>query len=93
MPFGLHDTPVTFQRMMDKFLWDVPSFAAAYLDDVVIRSTTWEEHLEHVCSVLQKLPSAELTVIPRKYQFGVTQYVYLGHNIGSGMVSPEESKV
>ena len=38
MPFGLHGAPTTFQRMMDSFLLEFPTFAAAYLDEVVIHS-------------------------------------------------------
>ncbi len=38
LPFGLHEAPTTFQRMMDIFLWPHQVFPAAYLDDVVIHS-------------------------------------------------------
>ncbi len=70
MPFGLHGAPATFQRMMDRLLWDVPEFAAAYLDDLIIHSTTWEEHLKHVRIIFEKLRSAGLTIKPKKCQFG-----------------------
>lgn len=40
LPFGLHGAPSTFQRLMDKVLQPLHHFAAAYIDDVVIHSTT-----------------------------------------------------
>ena len=39
---------------MDQVLQGLEDFSAAYLDDVVIYSETWEEHLEHVRRVLQR---------------------------------------
>ncbi|KAI2645181.1 Transposon Ty3-I Gag-Pol polyprotein [Labeo rohita] len=41
LPFGLHGAPATFQRLMDVVLWPHQTYAAAYLDDVVIHSETW----------------------------------------------------
>ena len=52
MPFGLQGAPATFQRMMDVILQEIGSFAAAYLDDVIIHSNTWQEHLKHISTVL-----------------------------------------
>lgn len=55
MPFGLQGAPATFQHLMDQVLRGVGDFAAAYLDDIVIFSETWEDHLTHVRSVLSRL--------------------------------------
>ncbi len=52
MPFGLYGAPATFQRLMDGILVGCDQYAAAYLDDVVIYSQTWQEHLDHLCDVL-----------------------------------------
>lgn len=48
MPFGLHSAPATFQRTMDRLLDGLGDFAGAYLDDLVVYSTCWQEHLEHL---------------------------------------------
>ena len=93
MPFGLQGAPATFQRLMDQVLQGLEEFSAAYLDDVVIYSETWEEHLEHVRRVLQKLREAGLTVKMKKCQFGMSHCLYLGHMVGSGDVRPEPTKV
>ena len=54
MPFGLQGAPATFQRLMDQVLKGLESYAAAYIDDLVIHSRTWGEHLAQVRSVLQQ---------------------------------------
>ena len=46
MPFGLQGAPVTFQWLMDKVLHGMEEFAAANLDDIVIFSDSWSEHLD-----------------------------------------------
>lgn len=76
MPFGLQGAPATFQRLMDEVLQGQGDFAAAYLDDVVVFSATWEEHLEHLEQVMQRLRNAGLTIKMKKCQFGMDHCVY-----------------
>jgi hypothetical protein len=71
MPFGLQGAPATFQRMMDIVL-DGHEFAAAYMDDVIIHSLTWDGHLGHISTILQRLANAGLTIKPKKCQFGMS---------------------
>ena len=66
MPFGLQWAPATFQRMMDRLLDGCCHFASAYLDDLVIFSSSWPEHLQHLRAVCQRLKGAGLTAKPRK---------------------------
>ena len=93
MPFGLSGAPATFQRMMDTLIDGLESFTAAYLDDLVIYSETWEDHLEHIQQVFQRLTANNLTAKLAKCQFGMQQCRYLGHVVGNGQVQPEESKL
>lgn len=55
MPFGLHGAPTTFQRMMDRLVSGADNYVAAYLDDLVVYSETWEEHKRHLCDILERL--------------------------------------
>ena len=83
----------TFQRMMDKLLDGLGDFSNAYLDDLVVYSATWEEHLQHLRNILQRLKKAGLTAKPKKCQLGIEQCVYLGYVVGSGKIQPEHSKI
>jgi hypothetical protein len=89
MLFGLQGAPATFQRLMDKVLKGLEDYAAAYIDDLVIHSTTWEEHLTQIRTVFQRLRLAGLTAKPQKCQLGMSRCVYLGHVVGSGLVQLE----
>jgi len=48
MPFGLRNAPATFSRLVDKLLKGLERFCAAYLDDIIIFSDTWEDHMHHL---------------------------------------------
>jgi hypothetical protein len=93
MPFGLQGAPASFQRMMDSLLRGLETHSAAYLDDVVIHSRTWGEHLQHIQTVLARLREANLTIKPKKCQFGMRSCTYLGHVVGNGQVKPELAKL
>ena len=92
MPFGLQGAPATFQRLMDRVIQGL-DFAAAYLDDLIIFSSTWEEHLQHIQSVLEKLKEAGLTAKAKICEFGASECAYLGHIVGSGRVRPLPGKI
>ena len=93
MPFGLNGAPATFQRLMDGVVHGISGFTAAYLDDLVIFSQSWEEHVVHVRKVLGRLREAGLTAKPEKCQMGMRKCAYLGYVVGGGEVRPQEGKV
>uniref|UniRef100_A0A8C1LU18 Gypsy retrotransposon integrase-like protein 1 n=1 Tax=Cyprinus carpio TaxID=7962 RepID=A0A8C1LU18_CYPCA len=93
LPFGLHGAPATFQRLMDVLLRPHMAYAAAYIDDVVIHSETWGEHLERLRRVLLELRRAGLTANPRKCHLALSEAKYLGFCVGRGLIRPQENKV
>ena len=93
MPFGLQGAPATFQRLIDSLLRGVGDYAAVYLDDLVVYSGEWEEHLTHLRAVLERLRGAGLTAKPAKCKLGARQCVYLGHTVGNGEIRPESTKI
>lgn len=54
MPFGLRNAPATFQRLMNLVIGDMQG-CAVYLDDVVVYSDTWENHLERIQELFTRL--------------------------------------
>ncbi|CAM5073501.1 unnamed protein product [Natator depressus] len=78
---------------MDKLLCPHTSYAAAYLDDVVIHTPDWGTHLEKVEAVLHTLRQAGLTANPAKCAIGLAQARYLGYIVGRGIVKPQTNKL
>lgn len=70
MPFGLHTAPATFQRLLDRIITaDCDQFAIAYLDDIIIFSRSFHEHLSHLRIILEKLVAANLKINMEKSTF------------------------
>lgn len=91
LPFGLHGAPATFQRLMDIVLRKHRAYA--YLDDVIIHSSSWDDHIFHLRLVLAGLGEAGLTANPKKCHLGLMEAQYLGYSIGRGLLKPQEKKV
>ena len=92
MPFGLKGAPSTFQRGMDLLLQGL-DFATAYIDDIVVCSERWDQHLEHLNIILEKLEKAGLTARMSKCFFGRKEVSFLGHQVGKGQIAPLKAKV
>jgi len=83
MPFGLTNAPAAFQRLMQQVLMglnpeDGHPFVSVYIDDIIVFSSSLEEHLHHLKLVLQKLEEVNLKLKPTKCQFLRQQVEYLG---------------
>jgi hypothetical protein len=92
MPFGLWNAPATFQRLMNREVSGLEG-CAVYLDDVVIYSDSWEEHVWRVQTLFERLVWARLTIHLAKCEFAKTTVTYLGMVVGQGFVCPVEAKV
>ena len=93
IPFGLVSPPSTFQSLMDQPLEGTQMFAAAYLDDVILRSRCWEEHLEYLSKILTRLGKVGLTIKESKCKFTHNQCEYLGRTVENGKGHPLQAKV
>ena len=94
MPFGLMNAPATFMRLMDDILLPFTnSFVVVYLDDILIFSQTWEEHLHHIRQVLQTLRQHKLCGNLEKCTFGMTRVQYLGYIIDEWGVHVDPTKI
>ena len=94
MPFGLRNAPATFQRLMDTVLSDLKWITCIpYLDDILIFSKNFAEHMIHLKQVLTRLEIANLLIQPPKVAFAVNAINYLGHRITAEGIAPQKDKV
>ena len=94
MPFGLTNTPATFQQLMEACLGDLNlHWCIIYLDDIVIFSKDLISHLERLEAVFQKLEKAGLKLKPSKCELFQWQIAYLGHMISMQGVATDEGKI
>ncbi len=93
MPFGLTNAPATFQLLMQSVLLGLENFSLPYIDDVIIFSTSFDDHLSHITSVLSKVSTAGLTVKQSKCSWCFESFDFLGFHVGNGRLSIPEAKV
>ena len=93
MPFGLTNAPSTFQRFMGEVLNGTQEFCTVYIDDIIIFSKSWQDHIEHLRCVFKKLLRANLVVRAPKSQLACTELDYLGHRITRECITPLEKNV
>lgn len=92
--FGLTNAPATQQRLVDiLFGPDFEQRVFAYLDDIIIVSGTFDEHVALILRVLEKLKCAGLTVNLEKCQFFRSQLRYLGYIVDSQGLRTDPDKV
>ena len=93
MPFGLMNAPATFQRSLNEVLQGLEQFSSCYIDDVIVYSVSWDDHICQLRQVLGRLKQYGLTVNPNKCVWGVAELEYLGHKVGKGKVSIPKLRV
>ena len=91
-PFGLKNAGQDFQRLMDQILGDVPH-TFVYLDDILIASSTLEEHLQDLERVFNILNQNGLVVNRKKCVLGKSKVEFLGHEVDSQGIRPLKEKV
>jgi len=92
MPFGLKNAAQSFQRFIDEVLRGL-HFTYAYINDVLIASSSPEEHVQHLRAVLECFKKYGVIINPIKCELGVSQLHFLGHQVDSAGVRPLEEKV
>lgn len=94
LPFGLCNSAATFQRAMTHILrgleWDI---CLVYIDDLIIFSRSFDEHLIHLEKVFKRLREADVKLKPSKCHFVKSQVEYLGHIVSAEGVRPNPAKI
>ena len=90
LPFGLCNAPATFSRLMDRTLaglaWNICLY---YLDDIIVFSSTWAEHLERLRAVFERLQRANLKLGARKCHLAAREVSFLGYRVTPEGLEPE----
>ena len=80
--------PSNFSYVLCKVLASCHNFALNYLDNIIISSRTWEEHLVHMEEVFRQLKHADLMIKGSKCKLFKSKVHYLGYLVGVGGVQP-----
>ena len=93
LPFGLTNSPATYQRLMEDVFGDYHlKICLVYLDDLTIFSRTYEEHVDRLRKVFQGIREAGLKVAPTKCHFFKENVVYVGHTVSKNGTKPDPTK-
>ena len=94
MPFGLCNAPVTFERLMEAVLSGLPwETCLVYLDDIIVHAASFEDHIENLCRVLERLRQANLKLNPKKCRLFRQQVQLLGYTVSKHGISADQEKV
>ena len=93
MPFGLCNAPASFQRLMDLVLTGLQwSQCLVYLDDIIVLGRSFEEHVQNLVQVFERLRASGLKLKPSKCAFFQKEVQYLGHIISRDGIAPDPER-
>ena len=93
-PFGLKNLPAIFTKLMDIVFLEIKNkFMVFYLDDLIIFSKTYSEHVHHLQEVLTRLRTANLTIQPEKTHLFKTSVIFLGMKISAEGIETIEDNI
>jgi len=94
MGFGMCNAPATFQRLMELALSGLTwQEVMVYVDDIVLYSKTFDQHIETIRRVFDRLRKAGLKLNRKKSAFAQRRIKFLGHIVDNGGISPDPEKV
>ncbi|MBW0586908.1 hypothetical protein O181_126623 [Austropuccinia psidii MF-1] len=95
MPFGIKNAPAHFQRMMDTIFQEeiLEGWMVVYIDDFIIYSEAWEDHVHYIYRVLSKCTPINMKISLKKCNFGQQELLALGHKVSALSLSIDQNKV
>jgi transposase InsO family protein len=79
-PFGFKNIPQDFQRIMDNIFEDLDC-VTVYLDDIVIGSSSYSDHVRDVKAVIAKLNAVNMRLSPKKLKLAHDQIIVIGNKV------------
>ena len=92
MPFGMVNLGATLVRGLRKTLEGMPG-VGSYIDDIVIYSDSWEDHIKTLKELFGRLRKARITARPTKCLQGASRMEFLGHHIGGDVITPSHDNL
>ena len=92
MPFGMRNSPATFQRLINRVISGLTR-CEAYIDDLVLHSDSWNSLMQVHRALFDRLRAARLTVNLAKSEFCQATVQYLGYVVGQGQIKPVTAKI
>ena len=93
LPFGINSGPAKLQAIMQFELRGLESNTMVYIDDIIVFTPTFDEHIKVLKEVFQRIKAAGLKISPKKCEFARTELIYLGFIINSKGISTNMEKV
>ena len=86
MPLGLKNAPALFQRKMQNIFNENQEFILVYIDDLLIFSKSYKEHIAHLETFFRKVEQHGLILSKKKMEICKEKINFLGHEIGEGKI-------
>ncbi|MBW0551364.1 hypothetical protein O181_091079 [Austropuccinia psidii MF-1] len=95
MPFGIKNAPSHYQRMMNEIFAEELSegWLIIYIDDIIVCSKTWEEHIYRLSRAFTKIQSVNMKILLKKCPFGFEELKALGHVVSGLSLGIDKNKV
>ncbi|MBW0514791.1 hypothetical protein O181_054506 [Austropuccinia psidii MF-1] len=95
IPFGIKNSPAHFQRMMDTIFQEeiLEGWMVVYIDEIIIYSETWEDHVQYIRKVPSKCTPINLKILLKKCNCGQKELLELGHKVSGLSLAIDQNKV
>ncbi|MBW0473087.1 hypothetical protein O181_012802 [Austropuccinia psidii MF-1] len=93
--FGIKNATAHFQMMMDTMFQDeiMEGWMVVYIDNIILYSETWEDHVQYIDRVLSKCTPTNLKISLKKCNFGQEELLALGHKFACLSLAIDQNKV
>ena len=92
IPFGLVNSGLTLVKGLKKILGDIEN-VRTHIDDIIIYTDNWKQHLTTLDNVFQRLKQANITIRPTKCSLGQTKTEFICQVISQGVITPNEDNI